>query len=170
MSTILLIINVLLLALAGYFKGKLDAIVDEGVKELEWDKKYNLTKSGDTKHWWYFGLYTPKFPEKFPFSSTSLVFLTDKWHFNQFMMLKCFYGAMTIFISGNLFTWFILTFVIVPIIVGIPFEIVYDWYREKLKKQSVIESPIVELTTGDEPNEEEQITSIPEKQITDELH
>ena len=161
-----IILLVILLALAGFFKGRLDAIADEDIKDIEWNKKYDFTKSGETKHWWYFGLYTPKFPEKFPFSATALVFLTDRWHFNQFMVLKCFQGAIALIISANVFTWFILTFGIFPIINGIPFEISYERYRKKLRKQYKLKaSP----TQGDEP-QQEQITSIPEKQITDELH
>jgi len=157
---------VILLISAGFFKGRLDAVADEGIKGLEWDKKYDFTKSGDIKHWWYFGLYTPKFPEKFPFSTTALVFLTDKWHFNQFMMLKCFQGAIALIISANIFTWFILTFGILPIINGVPFEISYERYRKKLRKQH---KPTSSFPQGDEP-QQEQITSIPEKQIEDEIH
>lgn len=161
-----IILLVTLLALAGFFKGRLDAIADEDIKDIEWNKKYDFTKSGETKHWWYFGLYKPKFPEKFPFSATALVFLTDRWHFNQFMVLKCFQGAIALIISANVFTWFILTFGIFPIINGIPFEISYERYRKKLRKQYKLKaSP----TQGDEP-QQEQITSIPEKQIEDELH
>lgn len=161
-----IILLVTLLALAGFFKGRLDAVADEEIKDLEWNKKYDFTKSGETKHWWYFGLYTPKFPEKFPFSTTALVFLTDKWHFNQFMMLKCFQGAIAFIISANILTWFILTFGILPIINGIPFEISYERYRKKLRKQYRVKSSFPQ---GDEP-QQEQITSIPEKQIEDELY
>jgi hypothetical protein len=158
-----LIVLLILLVLAAFFKGRLDAIADEEVKNLEWDKKYDLTKPGNTKHWWYFGLYKPKFPERFPFSATALVFLTDKWHFNQFLMLKCFQGAIAFLIAGNIFTWFLLTFAIFPFINGVVFELTYEDYRKKLRKKYKY-SP-----QGDEP-QQEQITSIPEKQIEDEIH
>lgn len=162
-----LMIIVILLVLAGFFKGRLDAIADENVKNLEWEKKYDFTKPGETKHWWYFGFYKPKFPEKFPFSSTALVFLTDKWHFNQFMMLKCYQGIIAFLISGNIFTWFLLTFGILPFINGIIFEMTYENYRRKLKKQH--EQKLDHTSQGDEP-QQEQITSIPEKQIEDEIY
>jgi hypothetical protein len=158
------------MSLAGYFKGRLDALVDEEIKDLEWDKKYDLTKSGETKHWWYFGLYTPKFPEKFPFSTTVLVFLTDKWHRTQFYMLRSFYFALSIAISNDIFTILIFTFIIFPVLVGVFFESSYQKYRKKLKKQYKTKSISSYTPQSDEPNEEEQITSIPEKQITDELH
>ena len=58
MITTMFLIGVFM-SLAGHFKGRLDALVDEEIKDLEWDKKYDLTKSGETKHWWYLGLYTP---------------------------------------------------------------------------------------------------------------
>ena len=161
-----LIILGVLLVLAGFFKGRLDAIADEEVKSLEWDKKYDFTKPGNTKHWWYFGLYKPKFPEKFPFSTTALVFLTDKWHFNQFLMLKCFQGAIAFLIAGNIFTWLLLTFGVLPLINGVPFEISYERYRKKLRKQYKTKSSFPQ---GDEP-QQEQITSVPEKQIEDEIH
>jgi len=164
--TIMLMLIGVCLGLAGYFKGKLDAIVDEEVKELEWGNKYDFTKSGDTKHWWYLGLYTPKFPEKFPFSTTILVFLTDKWHRTQFYMLRSFYLALAIGISGNLFTTIVFAFVIFPILVGIPFELTYSNYRKTLREKYRTKSSFPQ---GDKP-QQEQVTSIPEKQITDELH
>ena len=166
MITTMFLIGVFI-ALAGHFKGRLDAIVDEEVKGLEWDKKYDFTKSGETKHWWYFGLYTPRFPEKFPFSTTVLVLLTDKWHRTQFYMLRCFYLALAIAISANLFTTIVFAFVVFPIIVGIVFEPSYQRYRKKLKEQ--FKSKLTHTPQGDEP-QQEQKTSIPEKQITDELH
>jgi hypothetical protein len=161
-----LIVLLAFLMLAAFFKGRLDAVADEDIKDAEWVNKYDFTKSGETKHWWYFGLYKPKFPERFPFSTTALVFLTDRWHFNQFMVLKCFQGAIAFLIAGNVFTWFLLTFVIFPFINGTIFELTYENYRKKLRKKYKQSSPTPQ---GDEP-QQEQITSIPEKQIEDELH
>ena len=45
MITTMFLIGVFI-ALAGHFKGRLDAIVDEEVKNLEWHNKYDFTKSG----------------------------------------------------------------------------------------------------------------------------
>jgi hypothetical protein len=166
-----LIVLLAFLMLAAFFKGRLDAVADEDIKDAEWVNKYDFTKPSKTKHWWYFGLYTPKFPERFPFSATALVFLTDRWHFNQFMVLKCFQGAIAFLIAGNVFTWFLLTFVIFPFINGFVFELTYEDYRKKLRKKykQSPSAPQDNEPQGDEP-QQEQITSIPEKQIEDELH
>lgn len=129
-----IIILVALLAIAGHCKGRMDAIADEGIKGTDWPNKYDFTKPGTTKHWWYFGLYKPKFPEKFPFSTTALVFLTDKWHCWQFFMLRCFYIAVSMFMSNDLFTMLVLSFVAFPMIVGVFFETSYQNSREKFSK------------------------------------
>ena len=38
--------------------------------------------------WYYFG-YLPRYKERFPYSSTALVFLTDAWHLFKALMLGC---------------------------------------------------------------------------------
>ena len=131
---IIYILVIALLALAGHFKGKMDAIADEGIKGLDWANKYDLTKPGNTKHWWYLGLYAPRFPEKFPFSATALVFLTDKWHRNQFIMLHSFYLALALLWSSQLSMILILTFIVFPAMVGVFFETSYDDARHKYNK------------------------------------
>lgn len=58
---------------------------------MSWKNKYKLDSDGDLlpyeKKWYHFG-FSPKFEEKFPFSTTFLVFLTDGEHFFQFMKFK----------------------------------------------------------------------------------
>jgi hypothetical protein len=61
----------------------------------------------------------------------------------------------------------VFAFIVFPIIVGIVFEPSYQRYRKKLKEQ--FKAKLTHTPQGDEP-QQEQITSIPEKQITDELH
>jgi hypothetical protein len=134
-----IIIIIALLAFAGHCKGRLDAIADEGVKGNDWPNKYNMTKPSTTKHWWYLGLYKPKFPEKFPFSTTALVFLTDRWHRWQFFMLRCFYLAISTAITSNIVTLLILSFVIFPIVLGAFFEPSYQNFRKKLSKIGKLE-------------------------------
>lgn len=163
MITILLV--AVLLAAAGHFKGKMDAIADEGEKGRDWYKKYSTTEperitSNGTTHWWYLGLYKPTFPEKFPFSSTILVFLTDRWHRAQFFMLKCFYLAISLCMSDSWTVILLSTLVLMPVIVGVFFEASYDEMRRKLHKADT-------EPTGDEPYDSEQVTSVPEKQIED---
>lgn len=119
------------LILAGYFKGKLDAIADNGTKGDEWEKKYDLTKSSDYNHWWYFGLYDLRYPERFPFSTTILVFLTDSWHKYQFFTLRCFYLAIAVALTLNIWLILLLSCVIFPVIVGAFFEYSYNKSRNK---------------------------------------
>ena len=130
---------VLLLIIAGLAKAWSDSLADEELKELEWYNKYDFTKPGESKHWWYLGLYTPKFPEKFPFSSTIFVFVTDKWHFSQFIMLRSFYTAIAMFLTNNFWLVIFSVFVVFPIILGISFEAFYgilrSYYKSKKKKK-----------------------------------
>jgi len=37
--------------------------------------------------WYYFGLYTPRYKENFPYSNTFLVWTTDAWHLTKSIML-----------------------------------------------------------------------------------
>jgi hypothetical protein len=118
---------------AGYAKGRMDFLADTGEKGKEWKNKYKLINGKlqpPNNHWWYFGLYEPNYQEKFPFSSTSLVFLTDRWHWWQFAMLKYFYFAVSFSITNNLWYQFLLTFIVFPIIVGVTFELVYKCKRK----------------------------------------
>jgi hypothetical protein len=158
MTILALIILVASLMIAGHFKGKMDAVADENEKSADWLKKYDLSKFRKN-HWWYFKLYTPKLPEKFPFSSTILVFLTDRWHMNQFFMLRGFYLAVAISITTNIWMLLLYTCVVMPVIVGIMFEVSYNNYRNKIsnKQHSNV--------SGDEPYDNPQVTSVPEKQI-----
>lgn len=80
----------------GYWcKGNMDFSAKDGFigkeyyknKSASWENKYvyPLKKTGN---WWYFGLYKPTYKERFLFSSTIFVFLTDYWHFQQFLFLN----------------------------------------------------------------------------------
>lgn len=119
---------------AGYAKGRLDYIADTGQKGDDWKNKYkqdNGTLVEATNHWWYFGLYKPKFQEKFPFSSTILVFITDRWHWWQFAMLRYFYLAIAHGLSDNIWYQLGMAFIVFPIILGITFELVYKCKKER---------------------------------------
>jgi hypothetical protein len=162
MINLLLIISALMLA--GHFKGRMDAYTDTGIKTNDWPNKYDFTKPGNKKHWWYFGLYTPKFPEKFPFSTTMLVFLTDRWHEAQFFMLRSFYVAVSLAVTSSFWWGLILTFVVFPMIVGLFFEVSYQTKKEEILNENTNKNNI---PSGDGPNDNSQVTSVPEKQIGD---
>lgn len=127
---------------AGFYKGKMDAISDIGLKGKQWKNKWKNTEEGWDKdyrkkyHWWYFGLYTPEpYLEKFPFSSTILVFLTDTWHLNQLIMLRFIYLSISIAFTQKIYLIIILTFILFPIILGIPFELSHTYYKKKLNNK-----------------------------------
>jgi hypothetical protein len=129
---------ILLLIVAGICKAWADALADEEMKELDWTNKYDFTKSGMSNHWWYFGLHKPSYPEKFPFSSTVLVFLTDRWHMSQFMMLRCFYLAIALSLTDSLFWILMIVFIIGPVVLGVSFQTVYTKlrsYYQNIKKE-----------------------------------
>jgi hypothetical protein len=130
-SVLQYLLILILLITAGYFKGRMDAIAHSRLNNFDWEKKYDFTKDGNYNHWWYFGLVTPRFPEKFPFSSTALVFLTDAWHKYQFLTLHCFYLAIAIGITKNIWVILLLSFIIFPLSVGAFFEYSYNKFRKQ---------------------------------------
>jgi hypothetical protein len=166
------------LIIAGYFKGRLDAIADSGKKSSDWRNKYLLDDEGFLvpttikNHWWYFGIYKPNFAEKFPFSSTALVSLTDDWHFTQFTMYRFLYLAMSFGFSKSIILILLLTFVIFPVIMGLSFEFSYlrslNELRPKMKANNKKVSSINEdnINFSEHPSHEQE-TSVPEKQIED---
>lgn len=131
-------LTMIFLTLAGVAKGFLDYYADIGVKDEQWPNKWKNVHKGWSKkdlkkhHWWYLGLYTPKYhKENFPFSSTMLVAFTDKWHLAQLIMLRFFYLAISVNITENWFIILIYSFLVFPIILGIPFEITYTKNKNK---------------------------------------
>jgi len=131
MTTLIL----LLIVAAGVLKGKMDALADEEMKTRDWHRKYDFTKEFKW-HWWYLWLHRPSFPEKFPFSSTILVFLTDRWHMNQFFMQRCLFLAIGLLITSKILLSIFVAFFLFPVIMGVPFEAVYTWYRKHLKEKN----------------------------------
>jgi hypothetical protein len=131
-------LTILFLMLAGIAKGYLDYYADSGIKDKQWPNKWENINEGWSKkdlrryHWWYLGLYTPKWHrERFPLSSTILVFLTDKWHLAQLIMLRFMYLAIAINCTENIYIMLALSFLVFPIILGVPFEIIYRKNKNK---------------------------------------
>jgi len=62
-----------------------------GNPNTSWINKYKFVDGDiiiDGKHkWYYFGLFKPDYVEKFPYSTTALVFITDAWHLFQMVWL-----------------------------------------------------------------------------------
>ena len=55
--------------------------------------------------WYYFGLYTPRYKENFPYSNTFLVWATDAWHLAKALMLGCI--MLGIVFYSPMFGWLI---------------------------------------------------------------
>lgn len=93
---------------------------------IGWKNKWKLTSEGKLIRYkrkrWYHLLKTPKYEEKFPFSSTILVCLTDNWHRYQFITLRLFYLSIGVFIGDPLVV-LSFVFIIAPILYGIGFNL-----------------------------------------------
>ena len=72
------LVFILLIAFA-LFKSLQDNEVRNGNNRRTWKQKYYMPLTKGI-HWYYFGLYTPIYKERFMYSSTILVSLTDNWH------------------------------------------------------------------------------------------
>jgi hypothetical protein len=179
---ITIIITLVCFVAAAYFKAHMDAIDDSGIKSSEWKNKYQLDKwynpvSVESKnHWWYFGLYKPSYAEKFPFSSTSLVFLTDRWHAYQMMTYRFMYLGASFGVTNKLWIVILLSFIVFPIVVGVVFEIFYGnakkYYQNSNTKSTFKKTKELKNINEDsldyfEHPSYEQETSVPEKQIED---
>lgn len=89
--TILFIVD--LIVLAGYCNGSMDRIKKYNLDKDSWCNKWKWIlgrQVPEINTWYYFGIFAPKFKESFPYSSTIFVFLTDKWHFNKWLMFLCY--------------------------------------------------------------------------------
>ena len=120
-----------LLILAGVTKAFLDTSSINGFNGKWWNKgtgwkfKWKKGRVGD---------------ERFPFSSTALVFLTDFWHLSQFIMLRFLYLAIALPLYDEseryAILWlFLNVFVVFPVALGFPFQIVYSKLNRKNGKK-----------------------------------
>ena len=92
--------------LSYWAKGNMDFSAKGGFKGVElyknkdesWERKYSYPLRPYEAKWYYFGLVKPDYKESFLYSSTAFVFVSDYWHFQQFIFLN----------SATLGTYFIL--------------------------------------------------------------
>lgn len=71
--------------------------------QVSWKNKWAQPYPQPATHeWYYFGFY-PEYKERFPYSSTIFVFLTDAWHLAKFLMLLCISLAIVFYepVSGE---------------------------------------------------------------------
>ena len=105
-----------------------------------WEFKWKLSniasmkgelKPNNKRLWYYLWLYKPDYIEKFPYSSTMFVWVTDAWHLFQFIMLSCFQLAISlninfIYFDVNQFYNEVLEFLALKIIFSLVFLLFYN--------------------------------------------
>lgn len=67
-----------------------------------WRNKWEIASNGfslipeSKKKWYYLWIFTPDFVERFPFSSSLFVFITDGWHLLQMLQFLFIFTAFGI--------------------------------------------------------------------------
>jgi len=120
LTTVMAVLSIALVMLSGVFKGDADSLA-HNQSDTAWRNKWAWEQKSK-RHWWYFGLYTPKYTEKFAYSSTLLVFLTDKWHWANFWQYRCVDAAIAVHFEGWQGVWAML---ILPVMRGLGFTLSY---------------------------------------------
>ena len=123
----------ILLFFAGYFNGWMDFIKKLNLDSESWLNKWELDHDGKRipviYDWYYFGLFKTKYEEKFPYSSTILVFLTDQWHFKKWCMFLCIeFLFMLLLWHYEGFAWYFMPvgIILMKAIRGLGFTSKYD--------------------------------------------
>jgi len=149
----LIIAAILVLSiLAGYYNALMDLSSEghEGItyrgKEVEakdesWKNKWKIVDGQFTQDnlnpWYYFlhrklgvvKLYTD---EKFPLSSTALVWLTDDWHFFKFIFYRCIDAISVILLVTVIGYWALIGILVIPIVRAMSFERKYKQKHKRL--------------------------------------
>ena len=134
---VVIIVSIVLIFLAGVFNAKMDYIAHNALDKESWLNKWYVIRhiNGATsmfsnyKHWYYFGLHKPKYRERFPLSSTILVFLTDQWHFKKWCMFLCYEFALSsVIVYYESLTWWgvLVGILVLKIVRGLGFTLKYD--------------------------------------------
>lgn len=143
---ILIIIMIVCLVLAGACKAVADTLqfkfagsifsrwpkLDPKVSHLnKWHSFYGVDKVTIHKApFYYLWLYKPEYVERFPYSSTFLVMLTDAWHFANFVGHLSFsfvIGLCLGIIGTTSWLWVGYATVVVMAISGFGFTFCYDF-------------------------------------------
>lgn len=103
-------ITVIFLALAGMFNAVYEILFVAFKQSIfykrnplfwnpqkSWVFKWCYPLQPSEKKWYYFGLY-PEYKERFPYSSTILVWTTDAWHLFKALMLGCIMAGIVNYI------------------------------------------------------------------------
>ena len=137
-----------LTGIGGYFNALMD-LSSEGQKKAKflwrpvkakkdtWTDKWNVFYHKGDRHftyenlrsWWYLGLWELPRDEKFPYSSTALVWLTDDWHLFKMLFLSCQNTIMIILLYTQIDWYALFGYIVIPFVRFLAFE---SKYKEKL--------------------------------------
>ncbi len=131
--------------LAGIAKAFMDIGAKDGFKKPWLNKshsyiyKYKQPLTIPSKSpWYYLGLYKPDYIEKFPYSSTLFVSLTDEWHFAQLLFLT-FICLATVFYTP-IFTipifYILMDFILLKTTLSLSFQMFYSLI-DKINKKTI---------------------------------
>ena len=119
--TVIILIIAFLYVCMGYFKGIADTIQHSNeYRENGWKAKWKLDENGEPV------LERGKKVEKFPGSSTILVWRTDKWHlanFRQYRLQDSIAWLLILGLTGS--WWSLVAFIALPILRYLGFKITY---------------------------------------------
>lgn len=136
-STFDIILIFLFLFLAAQFKAFMDYFAHNPNTKEEWVSKWDIVNDKlvplQKSPKYYLGLHTPIFKEKFPYSSTILVFITDGWHFFQFLFLRSIYIALSITLTDSFWKLMLMSFIIFPAFFSFWFTITYSEMKKNTK-------------------------------------
>jgi len=104
-----------------------------------WKNKWAVYPNGSLKAntkrlWYYLWLYKPAYKERFPYSTTILVFATDGWHFFQMLWRTSFTFAVVFYVPILTISYipdWISQFVYLTIAYLVPFNIFYEYILRK---------------------------------------
>lgn len=74
------------------YKGSIFALLDNPLfwnPDVSWKNKWAQPYPQPPEDKWYYFGFVPPYKERFPYSSTIFVFLTDAWHLAKALMLLC---------------------------------------------------------------------------------
>lgn len=128
-------ISLLFLFLNGSMKALSD-LSSEGIifpksssYENKWKVVHHHLVRNSKSPWYYFGLYTPPFKERFMYSSTFLVFLTDGFHFIE--SLRVMFMLFAVLSYKSVFGYVIADLILLWGVRTIGFTIVYEYFKRR---------------------------------------
>jgi hypothetical protein len=95
-------------------------------KGKSWRNKWADPLIDGGKPWYYLWAYKPKYKEKFPYSSTFLVYLTDGWHLLKFVKIRLSILSVFLFSTDHSFMEIVYMFLAVTVCFMLGFSLVYE--------------------------------------------